>query len=193
MEFGAALSCLALGTSCFHVPHGQTCHSSSQRFNLWHFVTLWCFKTPRFLILLSDRHIFLHWLSGLGFWPALLRGALHLSNTWDIMRLQIIADCNQVATHWDPVRWTWHTWRQAYIVLLLHREVEGHFAGLSSHLSREEHLILFSTLPDLVWQREFWCLASRSSSTVQHHPAPLRWLHSPKVSEVSSSAQLCGS
>ena len=60
----------------------------------------------------------------------------------------------QIAIRLKPCQ-TWHTWHQAYIVLLLHREVEGHFAGLSSHLSREEHLILFSTLPDLAWQREF--------------------------------------
>lgn len=35
------------------------------------------------------------------------------------------------------------SWSSAYLVLLLHREVEGHFAGLSAHLSREEHLVLF--------------------------------------------------
>lgn len=35
---------------------------------------------------------------------------------------------------------------KAYLVLLLHREVEGHFAGLSAHLSREEHLVLFGNL-----------------------------------------------
>ncbi|CAE7899431.1 BCS1 [Symbiodinium microadriaticum] len=33
---------------------------------------------------------------------------------------------------------------QAYSVLLLHQEVDGHLAGLSRSLSREEHLVLFS-------------------------------------------------
>ncbi|CAE7309461.1 unnamed protein product [Symbiodinium natans] len=32
----------------------------------------------------------------------------------------------------------------AYAVLLLHHDVDGHFAGLSARLSREEHLVLFS-------------------------------------------------
>ncbi|CAK9058249.1 unnamed protein product [Durusdinium trenchii] len=35
-------------------------------------------------------------------------------------------------------------WSFAYVVLLLHREVNDHFAGLSARLSREEHLVLFS-------------------------------------------------
>ena len=35
------------------------------------------------------------------------------------------------------------TW-EAYSVLLLHQEVDGHLAGLSRSLSREEHLVLFS-------------------------------------------------
>ena len=33
---------------------------------------------------------------------------------------------------------------EAYSVLLLHQEVDGHLAGLSRSLSREEHLVLFS-------------------------------------------------
>ena len=38
---------------------------------------------------------------------------------------------------------------EAYVVLLLHREVNDHFAGLSARLSREEHLVLFSLQPQL--------------------------------------------
>eukprot|EP00439_Symbiodinium_sp_Y106_P005712 s4957_g1.t1 len=36
------------------------------------------------------------------------------------------------------------SWLLAYSVLLLHQEVDGHLAGLSRSLSREEHLVLFS-------------------------------------------------
>lgn len=55
-----------------------------------------CLRTPRFFGSVlhsehSDRHIFRDWLSALGFWPALLRGALHLrSHTCDY-RLHHIA------------------------------------------------------------------------------------------------------
>ena len=58
-------------------------------------------------------------------------------------------------------------------MLLLHREVDGHFAGLSATLSREEHLVLFSGL------------------TLFSNHCIL--LPSPKALEASSSAPALGS
>ena len=68
---------------------------------------------------------------------------LHLQGVVEgpvLIRHRLLGPCHPAVTE--------SAWPEAYLVLLLHREVDGQFGGLSATLSREEHLVLFSCLSE---------------------------------------------